>query len=141
MERRREVPITFHGHRHIWCAHHSCFSLELNGEVIFENGHRNCGDLLTGGCEDVVCVRGMCVWGGQTGENMHIHVSHTLLHCYAERYCKTPEVFTPVHHDGIGLCSQCELIIGRFPLVEVLIEPVLAIIKWLGVDNVHEASE
>ena len=64
-------------------------------------------------------------------------MAHTLLH----REILTPKVFTPVHHDGIGLCSQCELIIGGFSLVEVFIEPFLAIIKRLGVDNVHETSE
>ena len=78
--------------------------------------------------------RGAVRWGKTCTYMWHTH-------CYAERYCKTPKVFTPVHHDGIGLCSQCELIIGGFPLVEVLIEPLLVIIKWLGVDNVHEVSE
>ena len=67
------------------------------------------------------------------------HTWHT--HTHRETYCKTPTLFTSVHHDGVGLCSQCELIIGGFPLVEVLIEPLLTIIKQLSMDNVHEASE
>ena len=72
------------------------------------------------------------------GDQIGVKHAHT---CSTHRYCRTPIVFTPVHHDGIGLCSQCELIIGGFPLVEVLIEPLLAIIKRLGMNNVHEASE
>ena len=86
----------------------------------------------------------MCVcWGGrgfQWGKTC-TNKWHTHTHRETYMYCKTPTLFTSVHHDGVGLCSQCELIIGRFPLVEVLIEPLLTIIKRLSVDNVHEASE
>ena len=68
---------------------------------------------------------------------MHTHVAHTL----TQSHYRTQTLFTSVHHDGVGLCSQCELIIGGFPLVEVLVEPLLTIIKRLSMDNVHEASE
>ena len=84
-----------------------------------------------------VCV---CVGGGGSsngGKCTYMWCTH----CHTERYSETPEVFTPIHHYGIGLCSQCEFIIGGFPLVQILIEPLLAIIKRLGVDNVHETSE
>lgn len=48
---------------------------------------------------------------------------------------------TSVHHDGIALCCQGELIIWGLPLVEVLIEPLLAVLKGLGMDNVHKPDE
>ena len=48
---------------------------------------------------------------------------------------------TSVHHDGIALCCQGELITWGLPLVEVLIEPLLAVLKGLGMDNVHKPNE
>ena len=91
--------------------------------------------------QEVVKMLSVCVywvgWGGVQMERKHAHTCGT--HTLTQR--ETPKLFTSVHHDRVGLCSQCELIIGGFPLVEVLIEPLLTIIKRLSMDNVHEASE
>ena len=48
---------------------------------------------------------------------------------------------TSVHENGVALCSQRELVGGGFPLVEVLVEPGLAVVERLGVHYVHKACE